>query len=80
MYPPFQGNKPTGEFGEWCGGKDFDPSLMQMEANVAERKTTAMKKGFLSKLKGKDAKVKEEPKLDAGQLAEKAKALEEQLA
>lgn len=54
---------------------------MQMEAHAQERKTNAQKKGFLSKLKGNDAQIKEQPKVaDAGQLAEKVKVLEEQLA
>lgn len=30
LYPPFQSNKPTGSFSEWCGGKDFENNNMQL--------------------------------------------------
>lgn len=76
MYPPFQGNKPTGSFSEWCGGKDYEPNLMQLEAKQAERRTLAQKKGFLNKLKGGDAQVEEPKEEDPAALKAKVTALE----
>jgi len=77
LYPPFQSNKPTGNFSEWCGGKDFENNLMQLSAATTERRTIAQKKGFLNKLKGGNAQVDEPAQeQDPAELQKKVETLE----